>query len=147
MPCSNRGVGSPWHHPAPLLCMGDVPEDTDRRLWPSPPGAGVQDWDLAQHRRLTWATLVPPPHPLRALHLLNAGWDQREALGPQHGEQTQPSCQEEQLPCQGPCVRSGGTWPPGHPFTPGLVGPAPSPSQRPLGSVGWVGRHRFLWIS
>ena len=111
-----------------------------------PPGAGAQDWDLAQHRHLTWATLVPPPHPLRALHLLNAGWDQREALGPQHGEQTQPSCQEEQLPCQGPCVRSGGTWPPGHPFTPGLVGLAPSPSQRPLGSVGWVGRHRFLWI-
>ena len=36
---------------------------TDRGLWPSPPGAGTQDWDLAQRRRLTWATLVPPPHP------------------------------------------------------------------------------------
>lgn len=88
-------------------------------------GGSSRTGTLAQRRRLTWATLVPRPHPLRALHFLNAGGGQLGPLGPQHGEQTQPGRQEEQLPGQGPRVRSGGAWPRGHPFIPGPAVPPP----------------------
>lgn len=109
-------------------------------------GGSSRTGTLAQRRRLTWATLVPPSHPLRAPHLLSTGGGQLGPLDPQHGQQTQPGRQEEQLPGRGPRVCSRGTWPQGHSFAPGLAGPAPSPSQRPPSLAGWEGRHHFLWI-
>lgn len=109
-------------------------------------GGSSRTGTLAQRRRLTWATLVPRPHPLRALHFLNAGGGQLGPLGPQHGEQTQPR------PSGGAAARPGSPCPlrgslaSGSPIYPWTSGPTPSPSQRPPSPAGWEGRHRFLWI-
>ena len=126
-PCSNRGLGSPWHHPAPLLCVRDVPEDTDRGLRQVHPGQEQQDWDPSPAQAPDLGQPHPPTPPSQSPSPPEHWWGSAGAPGPsaQTADPARPSGGTAAWPGS-PCLLWGClAW--GSPICPWTGGPRPLP--------------------